>query len=112
MPGQIDYSPAQTKEAIDPGVIEVEPSLAKIVIEGVVRSAPFPGTRSRGKSGERVWIETQDLPHFACCQFRAIGNDIGSHSSPVLAVALVNILNHAFAFISARQVKINFRPFS
>src|SRR4051812_21664870 len=61
---------------------------------------------------ERLRIETQHLTHFPGGGTSAIRNDIGGHCSTESAVALINVLNRAFALLAARQIEIDIGPFA
>ena len=55
-------------------------------------------------------VEAERLAHFARGAAAAIGDDVGGHRRAVLAVALVDVLDHALAPIAARQIEIDVGP--
>ena len=55
-------------------------------------------------------VERQGLAHLARRAPAAIGNHVGRHRRAVLAVLLVDVLDHALAAIAARQVEIDVGP--
>src|SRR5580704_17362158 len=91
-------------------MVEIETGVAKAAIECVVLVPEFPGGDSRGNFGECFWIEAKRLAHFARRHAIAISNDIRGHGRAAFAVAAIDVLDHLFAFVTARQVKIDIRP--
>ena len=61
---------------------------------------------------KRRFIKSQDFADFARRGAPAIGNDVGRHRGAQFPVALINILNRAFALIAAGQIEIDVRPFA
>ena len=55
-------------------------------------------------------IEPESLADLARRAPAAIGDDVGRHRGAELAVALVDVLNHALAAVAARQIEIDVRP--
>ena len=56
------------------------------------------------------FVEIERLADLARRALAAIGDDVGGHRRAVLAVFLVDVLNHALAAIAARQIEIDVGP--
>ncbi len=56
------------------------------------------------------FVEIERLADFARRALAAIGDHVGGHRRAVLAVFLVDVLNHALAAIAARQIEIDVGP--
>ena len=110
MARHILYGDAQFVIFAQAGMVEVEPGVAEAAVEGVVLVAEIPRWRRRRKFLQRFRIEAQNLAHFARGHAVAIGDDVGGHGGAARAITLVDILNHSFAFVSARQVEIDVGP--
>src|SRR5260370_27744364 len=112
MPWQVDHAFTELKKAANSRVIEIEASSAKIVVKGIVRTSPFPGTRGGRETTQRVWLEAQDLAHLPRCQLRTIGDNVGRHGCAALAIPLVNVLDDTLPLVAARYIEIQLPPFS
>ena len=55
-------------------------------------------------------VQIERLAHLARGAAAAIGDDVGGHRRAVLAVFLVDVLDHPLPAIAARQIEIDVRP--
>src|ERR1041384_1901271 len=98
------------EEFLDPRIRQIEPGIAKLALGCVVGILPFPGPDETRKPRDGLFIEASRLTDFARRRPPAISNHIRGHRGATCAVALINMLNHSFALIAARQIEINVRP--
>ena len=94
------------------GCCRIEPRIAKLPLQRVVRVLVFPRAHQARQAVERFRIERQRLADFARRRAPAIGDDVRRHRRAQLPVALVHILNRALALIAAGQIEIDVRPFA
>src|SRR5687767_4241565 len=64
----------------------------------------------RGKAIQNVPLKIEGLANFTRGAAATIGNDVRGHGCAVLAVTLVNFLDHPLAPITAGQINIDIRP--
>ena len=92
------------------GCCRIEPRIAKLPLERVVRVLVFPRAHQARQAVERFRIERKRLANFARRRTPAIGDDVRRHRRAQFSVALVHILNRALALISTWQIEIDVRP--
>ena len=63
-----------------------------------------------GQPIDLPFVEVERLADLARRALAAIGDDVGRHGGAVLAVLLVDVLDHALAAVAARQVEIDVGP--
>ena len=63
-----------------------------------------------GKSVDQSGRKVQDFTDFSNGTASTISNDIGCHRGTVFSIAVINLLDHAFASVATGQVQIDIRP--
>src|SRR5262249_32251601 len=63
-------------------------------------------------AAESFLVKPHDLADFSDCRPAPISDDISGHCRAELAIALVNVLNHAFTAVAAWQIQIDVGPFA
>src|SRR5439155_2150442 len=91
-------------------MIEIKSRVAETMIKRIVVIAVFPTGNGGRNFVERLRIEAQRFAHFAACHAAAISNHIGGHGGATLAVPFVEILNYAFAIVTAGEIEIDIGP--
>src|SRR2546421_7367788 len=89
---------------------QIKTGVAELLLQRVVRPFPLPGADQPGKLIDGFGIKAQSLAHLARRRASAIRDYVGGHGRAQLAVALIDVLDHALALIAAGQVEINIRP--
>src|SRR6516225_12480551 len=110
MAGQVLHGGTEFEVFAQPRVIEVEAGVGKAAIERVVGIPVFPGGDRSGNFVERSRIKSHGFAHFAGGHAVAISDHVGGHGRATLSVALVNVLDHAFALVAGGQVDIDVGP--
>ena len=92
-------------------VVELEACFVEAAIGDLRRGCDQP--QPRGEAGDLVeclHVEAEDLADFARGEAAAVGDDVGGHGGAALAVALVDVLDDAFALFAAGEVDIDVGP--
>src|ERR1700680_236391 len=109
---QILHRDTQLEIFAQPGMIQIQSRIAKAMIESIVGVTIFPGRNGGRYFVQGLRIKTQSLAHFARSHAAAISDDVGGHGSAALAIAFIQILNHAFALVATGEIEINVGPFA
>src|SRR5205807_4103966 len=112
MTRQILHGKIQLKEFLDTSIAQVQSRIFKLALSRVLRIFPLPRVHQTRQTSERLIIKAESLADFACCRSPSIRDDVRCHCCAKFSVALINILNRAFALIAARQIEIDVRPFA
>src|SRR5580692_4542570 len=80
----------------DPGMLQVEADLLKMIFKIVGGTSPFATVDNASKLVERLLIEPKCFANFSRGGTVAIGDDVRRHRSTELAVSLIHILNCFF----------------
>src|SRR5262245_29363194 len=112
MAWQVLHLLAKLEKFQDAMLAQVESGILKLPGERVFRIGVLPSAYQAGKLVECFWIERKHFADFARRRFSTIGDDIGAHGSAQFSIALINILDSAFALIAAGQIEVNVRPFA
>ena len=99
-------------ELVDAGIFEIEALISEALFESVVRIAPFEVTHAVGEAGELLFGEAENLADVAHGRAAAIGDDIGGHGCAERAIALIDVLDNAFALIAAGEIEIDVGHFA
>ena len=112
MPRQILHLLPQLREETHAVRVHVESDRGQVACQrGVGRRVDELEVIHRLREPIDLWrLETKRLPHFSRRTPAAIRNDIGGHRGAELSVFLVDVLNHLFAAVAARQIEINIGP--
>ena len=112
MPGKVEHADGQLQVLGDAGMVQVESGLPEVVLHRVGGTLPLKGTDQPGKPGLHVGIKAERLAHFASGRAATIGNDVGAHGCPKLAVACIDVLDGTLAIVAGWQVKVDVGPFA
>ena len=112
MPRQILDHQAEIEKFADQRMSRIEAGIVKLAGERVVCIFIFPGAHQAGQAIERFRLEGQSFADFARRRTPAIGDHVGGHGRAQFSVAFVDVLNGAFALISAGQIEIDIGPFA
>ncbi len=110
MARQILHRQAELEEFAQARMREVEPGIAELALQRLVRIVVLPRAHQLREPVEHLGIEAQHLADLARRRAPAIGDDVGGHGRAALAVALVDVLDGALALLARRQVEIDVRP--
>src|SRR6202049_1150438 len=112
MARQILNFPAQLEEFADFRVLQVETPIPKLTLERVGLILVFPGSNKTRQARQSFRVKRQSFTDFTRCGTSSIGDDVGGHRRPQFTVAIVYVLNGAFALISAGKIEVDIRPFA
>ena len=112
MPRQILNQQAQIEKFADQRMAGVEPGVVELAGQRVVGVLIFPGAHQAGQAVQRLRLDAQSFADLPRRRAAAIGDHVGGHGRAQLSVAFVDVLNGAFALISAGQIQIDIRPFA
>ena len=104
MSWQVLHAPAQIQEASHPRMVKVETGLVEMPLWRVFRVFPLPGAHQAGQTSDTLLVKAKHLAHFPGGRPPAVGDHIGRHGRPQLAVTLVDILNDALPLVPAGQI--------
>ena len=99
-------------EAPDAWMAWIDADLAQVALEGIFRIDPLELIHDFGEPIDLASLERKRFANFACRAAAAVGNHVGGHRRAVLAVLLIDVLDHAFPAIAAREIEIDVRPFA
>src|SRR5262252_10730753 len=112
MARQILHFLAQLEKLQDAMLVQIEARVLELARQRVFAIGVFPGADQAGKFVECLLIKGEHFADFASRRFAAIGDDVGAHRRAQFPIAVVNILNSAFALIPAGQIEVDVRPFA
>src|SRR5262249_27568343 len=100
------------EEFCDLRIAGIEARVGEPPLMRVVRVNVLIGARKFGEAAESFLVKPHDLADFSDCRPAPISDDISGHCRAELAIALVNVLNHAFTAVAAWQIQIDVGPFA
>ena len=103
---------AEPQPVLDARVAAVEADFPRLMEQVVVAVHVLEPADALRELADHLFRESEDLAHLPHGALAAIGDDIGRHAGPALAVALVNVLDHALALVPGRQIDIDVGPFA
>jgi hypothetical protein len=73
--------------------------------KGLVLLPPFPIPDEPGETARRLFIEAEGFGNLTGSGLAAIGDDVGGHGCPELAIALIDILDRLFALVARSRTQ-------
>ena len=110
MTRQILDARPELAEPLDARMLTIDADVAQVALERVLRIDPLELIHDLREPIDLRGLEREDLPHFARRASAAIRNHVGRHRRAVLPVLLVDVLDHPFAAVAARQVEVDVGP--
>ncbi len=107
---QVLHGQEKVKELSYARMAELETGFAELARGGVAGVLVLPGTHQARQAVERGRVKAQRLTHLPRRRAPAVGDDVGGHGRAPLAVAPVDVLDHALARLAAGQVEVDVRP--
>ena len=97
-------------EALHGRMLRVDADVPQVALERVLGIDPLEVVHHLRQPIDLRLSSDSDLAHLARGAPAAIGDHVGGHRRAVLAVFLVDVLDHALAAIAARQIEIDVGP--
>ena len=110
MPWQVLNGNREFDELAQSRMAKIEAGIGKLALQRFIRTFVFPRTHNRGKTIERLLVETHGLANLASGKTSAIGNDVSSHGGAKFSVGLIDVLNDTLALVAAGQIEIDVGP--
>ena len=110
MPRQVLHAVPEIGELAHPRIDAVHADLAQVPGQRLAAVHELEAVHQLGQPIDQIGVKAQRLAHFPRGAAVAVGDDVGRHRRAQLAVALVDVLDHALAPIAAGQVEIDVGP--
>ena len=110
VPRQILDAAPEPGEVLHARLGGIAAGLAQVREQAVARIRVLPVAHELGEPLDRVGGQPQGLADLARRAAPAIGDHVGGHGRAEAPVALVDVLDHRFAPVAARQVEIDVGP--
>src|SRR5437870_3305129 len=101
---------AELQIEADAAVADGESRLARAVLEGIVVGGELELREQLREAVQLLLRQSEDLADLARGGASPVRDHIGGHRRTRRAVALVDVLDHLFALVAAREIEIDVRP--